>query len=383
MGAAVTTFMPKVFEEHLDTVGFVWQRRRQALRSADYSGADIAAVDDLIDAHLEGLAAAGEDALSRLVRYLRDGNPLRAFGGAGALLRVGTPDALTAVIDTLPRAKEKTLEALRDALAYGPSTPLRAQLLSLFEAGPPNVSAAAAEILAFHGGFTPSPTQLERCLGDEEPSVRAAGWRIAAYCKTSVATQAVERGLADDDREARRAAIETAAWNASPAFYPYCREIGARPSPESVDTLVLLAAVAPPQAYQFIEAIGSNPAFGAARFRVVGAFGHPYFIEFLVRQMEHAEPADAKAAGVAFQKMTGSSLRAFDPSLARKAWRQFAPSLAHAARICRGFDVTRPLDRIAFAQLDRESTWEFCLRARVTAGWDGTPLTLERFPQRV
>lgn len=383
MGAAATTFIPKVFREHLETVGFVWQRRQRGLRSAGYTGIDLAAVDDLIEAHLEGLAAAGEEALPELVEELLGDNPLGAFAGASALLRVGTMDALEAVTGELTNANGAKLDALCDALSYGPSTPLRAQLTSLFDSGPPNVAAAAGVILAFHGGFTPSPMQLEPFLVFDDAAVRTKAWRIAVYSKTPIATEAVERGLRDEDPDARRAAFEAAAWNASPAFYPYCRELSAHPTPESIDALVLLAAVAPPQAYQLIEAIGANAAAGPGRFRVVGAFGHPYFIAFLVRQLEQAEPADAVAAGAAFAKMTGRSLRAPDANLAQRTWGELAPSLAQSARICRGFDVTRPLDRDAFAQLDRESAWEFCLRARLTAGWDGTPLTLERFPQRV
>jgi hypothetical protein len=40
------------------------------------------------------------------------------------------------------------------------------------------------------------------------------------------------------------------------------------------------------------------------------------------------------------------------------------------------------LSRDQFAALDMESRWEYCLRMRLFSGWQGTPLVLERYPQR-
>jgi hypothetical protein len=71
-----------------------------------------------------------------------------------------------------------------------------------------------------------------------------------------------------------------------------------------------------------------------------------------------------------------------DPELARKHWQELAPTLARSPRICRGMDVSQPLSREQFAALDMESRYEYCLRMRLFSGWSGTPLVLERYPQR-
>jgi len=70
-----------------------------------------------------------------------------------------------------------------------------------------------------------------------------------------------------------------------------------------------------------------------------------------------------------------------DATLARKHWQELAPTLARSPRICRGMDVSQPLTGEQVAALDMESRWEHCLRARLFAGWQGTPLVLERYPQ--
>jgi uncharacterized protein (TIGR02270 family) len=371
------TYLPKVFEQHLSAVALVWARRRGALRSPAYTGEDVLEVDQLIEAHFDGLIAAGEDSIPLLESEL-GGDALRAFASASTLLRVGTPDSLARVVDAFRSATGIKLDALRDALAHGPASALHSQLMSFFLSAPPNVGAAAGEVLAFHGGFAPGAEHIARFLRSEDPSARAGGWRIAAYCRLPIGNEWYDAGLRDDDADARRAALQAAAWNGSPSFSAYCRDLIARPTPESIEPLVMMAAVAPPEDYQAIESIGSNAALGPGRYRVVAAFGHPYFIDFLLREMEN--PDAVAVASAAFEKMTGR--HAEDAGQALKQWHEVAPRLAHSSRICRGVDVSSSLERGAFSLLDRESAWEFCLRARLTNGWSGTPLTLERFPQR-
>ena len=154
------------------TSGSSWARRRVALGSLDYTGAEIAELDELIEAHFEGLAAAGEDAIPLLVAQVHGDDPLHAFAGASALLRVGTPEALDEVREAFATAKGKKLDALRDAIAHGPSAPLKAPLMSLVHSEPLDVGAAAAEALAFLGGFGPTPEQIERFVRAKEAAVQ-------------------------------------------------------------------------------------------------------------------------------------------------------------------------------------------------------------------
>jgi hypothetical protein len=305
---------------------------------------------------------------------------MHVFAAAMALLRVGTPEARTTVEETFAKASGKTLEAIRDAFAHGSSDQSTAFLRSQFVAAPHNVAIAAAEALAFTDAFTPTAEQMDLFIGSEDPSVRAGAWRLVYYTKVPLAPERYARGLLDGGEVVKRAALRAAAWNGSPVFYSYCRAFLPAPTPESLDALVMLAAAAPPQDYKFVESIAANKAVGPERFRVIGAFGHPYFLDHLVSVLEGADAEAIPAAARTFEKMTGVAVA--NGREARKAWRELAPRLANAQRICRGFDMSQPLDRQAFALLDRESMWEVWLRARLTANWPGTALALERFPQR-
>ena len=378
--ATAGSFLPQVFEQHLEMLGASWARRRRALHSPDYTGLALADLDELIEAHLDGLAAAGEDAHDLLIEVLRGGEPMEAFAAAMALLRVGTSEARREVEEAFTAASGKKLDAIRDAFAHGAWEQSRPFLESVFASAPPDIAIAAAEALAFVDAFTPTAEQIELFIRAEAPAVRAAAWRIVYLRGTPIAPVLYAAGLCDSDDSVRHAALRAAVWNASPVFYSYCRAFLPAPTAESLDALVMLAAVAPAQEYKFVESIAGNAEVGPERFRVVGGFGHPYFIDLLLRVLEGEDEGAIPAAARAFKKMTGAAVASGRD--ARDAWRQLAPRLANASRICHGFDMAQLLDRHSFALLDRESAWEFCLRARLTAGWQGAAASLERFPLR-
>jgi uncharacterized protein (TIGR02270 family) len=403
------TFIPDLVEHHYDELQFLWLQRRNALRSAAYAERQLLLLEERIEGHAEGMLVIGERLLDVVDPGLGGDDEMPAFAAAFALLRLDSPAAQTRVVDAFSKAKGKKLDALRDALAYGPSTPLIPQLTSLFLSATPSVGAAAGEALAFRNASAPLAQHLERFIRSDEEGARAAAWRIAAYCGVSVPAEWYETAVRDDDSAVKRAALVAAAWNGSPVFVSYCRALAAKPTPEAIEVLTMFAAVAPPEDYPLVAAVAANPAAGPDRFRVIGSFAHPYFIDLLIKEMENPDPAAAASAGAAFTKMTDRDVESDkrakvspdgkpladdfeaefqdevflpDPELARKHWQELAPTLARSPRICRGMDVCQPLSREQFAALDMESRYEYCLRMRLFSGWQGTPLVLERYPQR-
>ena len=415
MTTSAPTFavVPDIVEEHCDELQFLWTQRRNALRSSSYTERALRMLEDRIEGHVDGMLVAGEQMLELVDAGLAGEEEMPAFAAAFTLLRLGEPAGIRRVLDAFQKPKGKALLGLRDGLAHGQSGPLGADftshLTSLFTSAAPAIGAAAGEVLAFHNAISPDPRHLERFVRADDAAAREGGWRLAAYCGVAMQPALYDSALRDEEAAVRRAAFVAAAWNAAPTFHPYCRSLAADPNPDTVEALALFAAVAPPEEYQAVAAIASNAAAGPDRFRVVGAFAHPYFIEFLIKEMESPDPAAAAAAGAAFEKMTdrssGSQRRAKvppdgkppadefeaefqddvvlpDPARARKHWAELAPHLASSPRICRGMDVTKALGREQFAALDMESRWEYCLRMRIFSGWQGTPLVLERYPQR-
>jgi uncharacterized protein (TIGR02270 family) len=407
---AKLSYIPDLVEEHFDELQFLWGQRSRALRSPTARIRDVLALEERVEGHASGLLIIGERLLEFAEPALAGDEAMPAVAAAFALLRLGTRAGHQRVAAAFETARGPKLAALRDALAHGPSAPLDSRLAELFATAPPPVAAAAGEVLAFHSAITPAPQQMERLVRAEDADARATVWRLASYCGTPLPAAWYEAGLRDDDGAVQQAAMRAAAWNRSAAFGPYCRALTATPTPESVEPVVVLAAVAPSEEYQLVAAFATNGAAGPTRFRALGAFGHPYFIDLLIQEMDNPDPAAAAAAGVAFTKMTGRDVESDthvkvspdgkppaddfeaefmddvflpDPALARKYWQELVATLARAPRICRGLDVSQPLTPEQFATLDMESRWEYCLRARLFSGWQGTPLVLERYPQRL
>jgi uncharacterized protein (TIGR02270 family) len=406
----VLTFIPDIAEEHYEELQFLWSQRRNALRSPAYTLRELGMLEERIEAHVQGLLVIGEENVYTFVdKGLTGEDEMAAFAAAYALLRLGTPTALAKVLDAFRDAKGKQLDGIREALAFGAAQPLQQQLTTLFLSGPLPVAVAAGEALVLQNAVRPAYEHVARFLTAEDPNVRAAAWRIVANAVITVPADLYERALRDDDPAVKSAALAAAAWTAYPGFAAYCRNVAATPTLEGLEPLLTLACVAPPQEFQTIATLAATPALGRARLKIAGAFGHPAFMDFVLQEMENADPGVAASAGDAFEKMTGlavySDKRATIPPaggppkdeveaefqeevslpdvpLARKHWESVKPHLSGAARIGRGFDLSQAIARETFAALDMESRWELCLRARLTAGWTGTPVSLQTFPQR-
>jgi uncharacterized protein (TIGR02270 family) len=402
-------FIPDIAEEHFEELQFLWTQRRNALRSAAHTMREMAMLEERIEAHTEGLLVLGDHLLDFVAPGLAGGDEMPAFAAAYALLRLGGADALQRVRDAFVSAEGKRLDGIREALAHGPAQPLVPLLQSLFASAPPPLAAAAAEALAFHRALSLSPEQLVPFLRDEHPHVRGAGWRIAAYCAVPLAQSLYDAGLDDEDPMVQEAALAAAAWNGYPGWVAYCQQLAAQPSPNGVQPIAMLAAILPPQEYQTVTRLATTPAFGPARYRIAAAFGHPVMVDFLLREMENPDPAAAAGAGSAFGKMLGVAVESGrrstvpppngqqpddfeaefldevnlpDVGRARQHWEKVKSQLANASRVAHGIDVSAGITRETFGLLDMESRRELCLRARLTAGWSGTPLILEQFPLR-
>ena len=299
------TFIPDIAEEHYEELQFLWSQRRNALRSSAYTMREMGMLEERIEAHTQGLLVLG-DHLMELVQPGLDGDDdLAAFAAAHALLRLGTPDAITRVREVFIGAEGKKLDGLREALAHGPAQPLIPLLQQLFTSAPPPLAAAAGEVLAFHRAFLPSAEQLVPLARDEHPTVRRSAWRLATYWALAMPAPVYETGLHDDDAAVQRAAFEAAAWSGYPGWVAYCQTLAAKPSPGGVEPIATLAAILPPQESQAVTRLAATPAFGPTRHRIATAFGHPMMIDFLLQEMESPDPATAAGAGAAFGTMLG------------------------------------------------------------------------------
>jgi uncharacterized protein (TIGR02270 family) len=403
------SFIRDIAEEHFDELQFLWTQRRRALRSPAHTMREMAMLEERIEAHVQGLLVLGDHLPEFVDAGLRGDNEMPAFAAGYALLRLGSADAQQRVREAFVASEGKRLEGLREAISHGPAQYLIPLLQSLFASAPPPLAVAAGEALAFHRSLQISPEQILPLLRDEAPAVRQSAWRIVAYCALPVAPAVYDAALGDEDPGVQDAALTAAAWNGHAGWLAHCRALAAQPTPDGVPPIAMLATILPPQEYKAVATLAAQPAFGPERHQIAAAFGHPVMIDFLLAEMASADPATAAGAGAAFGRMLGIAVESGrrvplpppngktadefeaefvdevqlpDVSRARQHWEKVRPQLAGATRLAHGIDVSGGISRETFGLLDMESRRELCLRARLTAGWQGTPLVLEQFPLR-
>src|SRR3989475_12590133 len=409
MPTPTATYIPDILEEHIEELAFLWEQRQAAVRDPRYTIRELTHLEERITAHLHGVLAVGEVALPLLEDTLSADDPHMVFAAASGLLQAKNGAATARGRDSFGHAQGPVLAALQDALAQAPLNPGVAPFRELFHGGPAPVGAAAGTILAFHSVLEPTIPQIERLLRHEDAVVRQSGWRLVGYLGVPLDAKTYAAAMRDDDPVVRRAALYAGAWSGQPGVLAVCRKLAAQPSSETLDALELLAVLGGPEDAQLIATLATTAALGPARFRLVGAYGHPALMDLVLAALTDADPATAAAAGAAFTKITGQNIDSEktaklppengaepdefeaefqeevalpDPEVAQRHWKLVKPVFQQACRVRRGFDVGAALTAEVFGALDMESRWEILLRARFQGKWSGSPLRLERFPQQ-
>jgi uncharacterized protein (TIGR02270 family) len=409
MTADRATFLPDILEEHLEELAFLWGQRRRALRDPDYTLRSFSDLEGRIEAHLRGVLVAGDQSLPLLEAELSSDDELVVFASAFSLLHSRVPSAASLVFDAFRSAQGNRLAELRQALSHGPIDHLQSRIGSLHLSAAPPIAVAAAEALAFHSALRATAPEIERFVVNEEPEIRMNGWRLAGYLGSTLDPKTYAAAVRDEGRSVRRAALEAGAWCGEPGILAVGRKLAESPAADDLNPLWLLAVLGGPDDLGRMAAIARARELGSARFRLVGAYGHPALVDDLLEALADPDPATCYVAGVAYSKITGydieSDSRATlppadgsepdefeaefldevmlpDPERAHAHWDSVKNDLGGVPRLCRGFDLRSGLDRDQLASLDMESRWEVLLRSRYCGAWHGSPLSLEVFPQR-
>jgi uncharacterized protein (TIGR02270 family) len=179
MPASAST-IKKVIQKHLEELGFLWRQRTTALRSPDWQLGDIKRLDSRIEPHLDGLRIAATGDVAAMAANLKGDDPWTIVAASVALLQLQTKEAAQAVVDALLATEPKQADAFRRALVRGPIDLIEEQLRAAADTAPPHVAATAVEVLLYHGRRGAKTERLAEFVRHEDPTFRAAGWRIAA-----------------------------------------------------------------------------------------------------------------------------------------------------------------------------------------------------------
>src|SRR5205085_4468623 len=177
---------------------------------------------------------------------------------------------------------------------------------------------------------------------------------------------------------------------------------------DNPDALWLLGVLGDPGDLSQVPSTGRDRSLGPQRFTMLGAYGHPETIDYLLGSLNDPDPEVASAAGRAFLKITGFKLstervqlppaqgaddfeREFteqvevvDPQLAAERWQKESARFADGLRWCRGHNVTDGAGSV-LGVLDLSSRAEAILRDHFREIAPADPRELLKFvrPHRV
>jgi uncharacterized protein (TIGR02270 family) len=407
MSGPTLQFIPDILEEHFEELQFLWGQRQTALRSPRYTMRELSALEERIEAHVQGLLVAGEQMIGLVEEGLSGDDPLLAFAAAYALLRLKSEAAGKRVIEAFAQAKEGQLDGIREALCLAQDAALLPQLRQMLSSSPPPIAVAAAEVMGFQRPPGIAREQWNKFLNHEDDAVRQAAWRAARLdIPQPEATYRV--AFQDKSPDVQREALMAAAWGRQPWLLEHCRKIAGKSTPENIDGLLVLAILGKPQDLYLMLDAGKAAGLGPQRFRVLGAFGHPAVMEMVLKGIGDKDPLTAVAAGQAFTKITGADIESDkrvqvppadghepdefekefldevklpDLDRARAHWSKVRDQFSKGSRWCRGLDLSNA-GREILDRLDLESRWEACLRGKFEGSWLGSPSDLEQFPQQ-
>ncbi len=299
MSGAPWKFIPDVLEEHIDELAFLWGQRQAALRSYQVTAPRFRELEERILGRIDGLRVAGTDARPMLEAKLAEADIFDAFAGAYGLLDPAVRADPGQIIQAMEGAEGARLAGLTMALCYT-TVDVRAHVSELRKSGKAALTASALEILAFRGAVPQEAAPaIEAILLDENPAVRRTGWRVVSCAIAPVRAELFAAALRDDDVALRASALEAAGWCGIKGVLTLARQLATKTPAQSIEALELLAVLAGPEDVQLMQRIAETTELGAARFRVLGSYGHPDLVDYLFRGMENQDPKLAAAAGAA------------------------------------------------------------------------------------
>ena len=108
-------WLQSILEEHYDDIQMLWELRQHASWDPDYSVADVAQLDERLEAHVDGLLLSRDHSTAMLVEGLAADEASSVFAAAYVLLRMNEAELAVHVVDALETATAEQRHGLCQA----------------------------------------------------------------------------------------------------------------------------------------------------------------------------------------------------------------------------------------------------------------------------
>ncbi|MCY1082306.1 TIGR02270 family protein [Archangium lansingense] len=368
-----------IYEEHLDEAAFRWSQWERALDDPNDVLGEVAEIEELVAAHLDGLVLGDEPVAQRLLEpALAADEAERIVAAALALLGGKQPSGPAAVLAALSHAEPPALIALRRALELTSPSSIPADLAALLkkENAPPELLALVLDTLGAHGLATAS--LCTPFLAHPEPQVATAALRAASRMCLPLEPRVLQRALDSRDPMLRDVGIVAGLMGGHRGAWATCRTAVESRAPGCRLPLLLLGMGGDERDTRLLLDLLSDEALQPDVLWALGFTGRVDAAAACLDLMRK-EPV-AALAGEAFSAITGLRIEGQYGARSQEPEAE-EPILLKQEELDADL-VPRPEDALPLPQADAVATWwqevrpSLDMRQRYLAGQPFTPQVL-------
>lgn len=305
----VEGIIPHIIDQHVEESAFLWHLRHNAVNEPHYDLQDLIKLDGRVAAHLDGIAVAGEYGSRVCESALENPDAGEVFAAAVRAIEEKNNKRLDHLF-SLVNAEPKLLPCLLSAFGWVPAPSLQGIVAELLASDDTLKQLVGVEACVMHR-VDPKMALLQS-FNSSDLQLCARALRATGELGRVDLLQICERHLDGQADECRFWAAWSAVLlgnrkHAANVLHKFSQSI----SPSQEQALQLVLKVLPvTDAHALLKMLAQDAANLRHVIRGVGVVGDPYYVPWLMKQMD--DPKVARLAGESFSFITGLDLAYLD-----------------------------------------------------------------------
>ncbi|MDJ0840169.1 MAG: TIGR02270 family protein [Acidobacteriota bacterium] len=290
-----------VIDQHAEEAAFHWLVRANAIKAPHYTLADLTALDNHLDAHLDGLKIAGPAGWEACKEALNHNEAGEVFTAGVLAFDSGDTARIQTVLEAGSASRELS-RGLVSALGWLPYRRVNGIIEQLYAAASPDLRRIGIAACALHRHDPGQP--LRDALNDADVMLRARALRTVGELGLKDLLPLVSTNLTSQNADCQFYAAWSAVFLGDTSAISILRTVTEANGPYAEKACSMsLRRMSVGEAHSWLHALTQKA--GCLRLAVIGAgvIGDPVSIPWLISMMEN--PETARIAGASLSMITG------------------------------------------------------------------------------